>query len=170
MGIWPTLLVSIVSSAVTTLITNYLAVKRQDRQNDISYKQLASQNKINLTLNLYKEFNSTEISSLLFEVNSIVEKCFQHEPYISYEQLKEFDSDDFKKLHNVVHFLERIAILYHNEYLDKTLFQLTMSNTINGYYHRLISRFIDLRAVRNEPERRWMKPLINLVAKTNISY
>lgn len=149
------LLSALFGSVIGALATNYFSGKRQQKQNQVA-----------LTLKIYEEQSSPEMIQLYMDVASLLERCFENNPPLSYEQIKDTNcSGEYIKLHKLLHFIERIALLFDKGYLDEKLFKLTLSHSFWYNYEKYLSRLIEICRERQEPERHWVKPIEKLASK-----
>ena len=102
----------------------------------------ASQNKIELTLSLYKEFESVDRNSLRIEARKKLKKLLDKSPPIKNHQIKAEYPDDYPDIHQLFHFYERIAILCLGNYLDKELFRKTLRRHYIIFYKEDMQAFI----------------------------
>lgn len=150
------LLVAILASVLTHLLAN------RQRLNQNSYTSTAQEQskRIDRTIELWEEQESSKMIALRRKARAITRKCFEQDTPIGYDKLlNSSDQTNHDVIHEFIHFYERVAVLFDSGLLDESLFMKTLARTSKYSCERIIFPFIKYSRENNGKERHWMEPL-----------
>ncbi|MEL6437963.1 MAG: hypothetical protein AAFQ80_01730 [Cyanobacteria bacterium J06621_8] len=154
---------AIVGALVGAIATNYFLTRQQNKQDRIAR-----------TVNLYDEFESTERAKSRVRLSKFFSNLHQEGKDYDYFAIREYD-EHFDDLHILLHFFERVSILYALDHLDKKLINKSLAYPLKQYYSKFIRKLIlDTRKIykgnrdKDIDKVRWVKSLIYLEKKVKI--
>lgn len=166
--------ISLISAIFGALLNNYFSGKRQDQQNLLANRRLQEQitvannqqkrqNKINMTIQLYEQYEASEAARARTEIIKLFERYKQSERPLNYRTIMKYESE-FQSLHQYLHFFERVSILHKIGYLDENLFNITLAPPFHAFYSMYISQLIKDTENDGEGGVHWMKNIEDLAS------
>lgn len=135
------------------------------RISNAANKRQIFQNKLDLTLKLYEEFESEPWNENRTKARDKLRDLRRDIPDLTYQKLEKEHKNDFPDIHKLFHFYERIAVLYLGGYLDASIFDQTLKVHYIAFYKDDMQSFIDISFGDAEHEKEnvhWVKSVERL--------